>query len=381
MLTGNDIICISTNSWNFLRTRKQRFMNMLADNGNRVLFVDPIISPIPKKRNPEFYPNTTIHAVLRNVKKSLYLLTPPFGLPLSRYPLICRINQNIQWKCIVKWQEKLGFYNPIMWVYDPRCAYFLNRLRMKLLVYDCVDEHPSYPGVNRKEITKLEKSLIGFSDIVFVTARSLLESKKRYNPHVFYVPNGVDFWTYSKNSTSLRELDEMRQIPRPRLGFVGGIHSWTDLDLVYYLAKANPGWSLVLVGPVGHDADISKVKNQRNVYFVGYKEPEIVPSYIRSFDVCLNIFKVNEMTRKVNPVKIYEYLAAGKPVVSVNLPEVCLLKTVYIAESYSDFLDKVNFALSEDKRIMCSQRMREASSYSWERLLEQISHHIESRLR
>jgi glycosyltransferase involved in cell wall biosynthesis len=96
------------------------------------------------------------------------------------------------------------------------------------------------------------------------------------------------------------------------LGFIGRIKEWIDLELIRQVAEARPEWSIIMVGPVELDADISAFSNLPNVYFVGSKTKEELPAYLKKFDVCLNPFRAGKLSKAVNPLKLYEYLSAGK---------------------------------------------------------------------
>jgi len=361
-------------------------MSMLAERGNRVLYVDPMVSPAAKLRCSPFFSHVSLRCRLHNITRTLRVLTAPFGVPLSRYPSFCWLNQAILFRCIKYWQERLRFVNPILWVYEPRAALFVDRLPRKVLVYDCVDEHKAYPGVNKNYIERLEQELLRASDVVFVTAEGLLESKKQHNPNVFFLPNGVDTEIFRRALKEETEVArETEALPRPILGFVGSIHSWMDFDLLFRVATANSEASIVLVGPIGRDvspAQIRKTRTIKNIHLLGYKKAELIPHYVKSFDVCLNLFKSIELTRSVNPIKIYEYLAAGKPTVSVDMPEIRrLAEVIYIAHSPSEFLAKVQTALHEGDNGKRKRRIQKANEYSWSVLLEKAWRCVEIALR
>jgi len=384
MLEGHDIICVAGVGWNSIWTGRQHFMYRLSEK-NRVLYVEGMKSFFQLLRNRGVHSDFVQKPKVRMVKRNLYVLSPGFGfLPQRYYGLISKINYLRLPQIIRIWQEKLEICNPILWIYIPEAVVLLRRLDANLRIYTCVDEHSAHPFPNRykRYLVRSEKELCKNVDIVFVTARGLLHSRKCLNKNTFFVSNGCDFELFARNSKETTEPPhDIRRIPRPILGFVGGIAQWIDLDLVEYMAKANPEWSIVLVGPVAHRAYKDRFDKFKNVYFLGRKPLSVLPNYIQYFDVCLNPFRLTELTKTVNPLKVYDYLAAGKPVVSVDMPEVRYLKSVVrIATTYDDFVRQVEIALTENSDEHARARMEIAKKFSWDNLLQVASEKIEGLL-
>lgn len=382
MIRDENIICLSTAPWNYLWTRRQRFMDMLAEQ-NRILYVDTIRSVLAVFRNSELTIKFLLRIRVERVKGNLFVLSTPLGLPMQSYfSLIRRINYFILYKLIKIWQRKLGFQDIVFWTYDPYSVEILKRLRPKLSIYDCIDEHSAYPYPGSKRYLKQrEAELCREVDIVFVTAKGLLKYKKPFNRNTFFVPNGVDFKHFSKAYYKRLKIPyDIRNIPRPILGYVGAIADWIDLDLIEYLAKSEPRWSIVMIGPVDNKRYVRRFKNVNNVHFKGRKDFELLPNYIQAFDVCLNPFKINDLTKTVNPLKAYEYLASGKAIVSTDMPEIYPLKSVIqIASSHKDFLKKIQVTL-EDSETSAASRLEAVKRYSWEFLLKEICKKIEKRM-
>jgi glycosyltransferase involved in cell wall biosynthesis len=166
----------------------------------------------------------------------------------------------------------------------------------------------------------------------------------------------------------------MLKIKKPILGFLGTIQYWIDFDLIRFIAFKNPGWSIVMIGPIGRLAEIEKIKSLPNVYLLGRKPYQEVPNYVKAFDVCLNPYKIDEVSKSCSPLKLYEYLASGKPIVSVDMPEARKFKNlIEIGLDYEDFLEKIQKVLDclpEDKAKI-EMRIREAEKHSWDsRFLE-----------
>src|SRR5262249_10205634 len=154
------------------------------------------------------------------------------------------------------------------------------------------------------------------------------------------IPNGADLAQFRDAAFGkLKAPDDVMQIPQPRLGFVGHIHYWIDLKLIRFLAEQRPNWSLVLVGPSSPMAQLNLVNWLKNVHIWGSKPQERIPAYMQAFDCCLNPYITGSLADHCSPLKLYEYLAAGKPVVSTEMPEARKFRDeVDVASSYEEFL-------------------------------------------
>ena len=202
--------------------------------------------------------------------------------------------------------------------------------------------------VYKRQMLAMERDLLQHCDLVFVTAPGLYESKKQYNDRMYLLPNAADVGHFGKaNLESTVVPPEIANLPHPVVGFIGVIHHWIDVDAIAYLAEKRPQWSVVLVGPLGAGMQVERLKALPNVLFVGRKDKEELPGYLKGFDLCLNPFRENELTRMVSPLKFYEYLASGKPVVSTKMPGVMEFSAlIEIAETPEAFLQAAERALA-----------------------------------
>ncbi len=310
ILEDEDIVCISLHGWDTLWSRIQPLMSLLARHGNRILFVEPAASPVTAALFPEYRALRAGFTVkVREVREGLHILTPPFLLPFSsRSDLVCRMNQRVLRDIIRSQLKKLGLSRPILWTYSPYSIYLAGELGEKMLIYDCTDERTASPVVGKRHIRDLEIRLMRRADVVFVTGLGLLERKRAFNPHTYLAPNGVDFPHFNRAyATDLEVPKELKELPRPILGFVGAIAYWIDLDLVAFVARARPDWSIVLLGPVRAGVHLGQFRDLPNVHFLGQKDWILLPGYLRGFDVCLSPFRTTEcITTTANPLKVYE---------------------------------------------------------------------------
>ncbi len=385
MLKNENIICVSTMCWDDLWTRKQRFMNMLAKEGNKVLYVEPICfargrSVYAKVSEALNRAKSNPFSKLKKVSENLYILTPAVKIPFGRFEIISLWNQLILRQEIKSAQRKLTLNNPIFWTYTPSSDKLIGAFSEKLAIYDCVDEHSAYPNVNKRLIRRMEIRLIKKVDMVFVTTKELYDDKKHLNKNIFIIPNGVDIKHFSKAGEEETAIpSELQAIPQPRIGYIGGIADWIDLDLILYIAKSKPEWSLVLIGPIMTQNKLALLKEPKNIYFLGRKNLRVLPNYLKGLDVCLNPFRLNELAKRVNPLKVYEYLAAGKPVVSVDMPAIRQFEGIIMfAHSKEDFINLIDEALGENQLSLREKRLEVVRDYSWGNLFRTLINHIES---
>ncbi len=346
-LTGKDIICISSMPYSGMWTRKQRLMTLLAEMGNRVLYVEP--------SNPLF---TSVgdkgeyNLDFREAKDNLFILRPRGRLPLARYGLIQNINLRRFARDVKITLSKLNFNNPIIFTYLPVINAhtpfndLLDYFDYSLLVYDCVDEHSETIGYSPQAsemVHNWDLELTARADIVFVTAKSLYDDRKHLNRHLYYSPNGVNVNHFSKATQKAIEIpSDLAVIPEPRIGFVGSLSDWIDYRLIAKIAKRHPYYNIVLIGPLKRGLKPTELEGLENVHLLGKKDLKDLPDYLRGVDCGINPFKKVKLAEKVNPLKVYEYLAAGLTVVSVDMPEVVPLEgVIYIGRSDEEFIEGV----------------------------------------
>jgi glycosyltransferase involved in cell wall biosynthesis len=256
----------------------------------------------------------------------------------------------------------------------------VGRLGERFAVYDCVDEFAASRGlVRRKVVEELERRLLQKVSMVIVTHEALRVAKSRSGRPVHLIPNAAEpdhFARAAAPETPTAPL--LTGMPRPIIGFVGSLQYWIDFNLLRFLARSRPNWSFVLIGPVGRLAEISKLKGFPNVHVLGPRPYVELPSFVKAFDVCLNPYVVDELAANCSPLKLYEYLASGKPVVSVDMPAANEFNgVVAIGRDYAEILAKIDEMLNTpdpDGRL-AADRMAAVAPHSWEnrfRALESV---------
>jgi glycosyltransferase involved in cell wall biosynthesis len=247
-------------------------------------------------------------------------------------------------------------------------------------VYDCVDEHSEYPwNANWKaRMSRIEEKLLSRCNLLSVSSTYLLGRKKGHCSEVIFVPNGVDFELFNKAAHDGIEIAEkMKSIVAPRIVYVGAIMEWFDYELVKKIAGHSPLWSIVLIGPSrGSLKDYSGVQN---IHYLGIVQQSDLPSFLKGASVCIIPFLMNDLIKGVNPLKLYEYLAAGNPVVSTALPQVVNLQkdgVIYIGKDHSDFICNIEAALRVEESRAKDLRVEVARPFSWELIYSRLFNRI-----
>ncbi|MGE5417797.1 MAG: glycosyltransferase [Acidobacteriota bacterium] len=382
MLENQDIICISSVDWEPLWTRKQQVMSRLP-RSNRILYVEPPISILSPFKDPACWQKwRSWREGIRRISENIFLLSPPVVLPFgNKHQEINLINQIPIAHSVRKAASQLGMKNPILWTYLHNSADLVGRLGEKLVVYDCVDEHSAYQGFDPETVKALERKLLAKADIVFVTAQGLYNDKAPLCEEIHLLPNAADISHFKKaNDDSIEVANELKELPWPVLGFVGVIKEWIDLDLIYQIALQRPNWAIVMIGPIGAGINVDRLNTLPNLRFLGHRDRQVLPNYLKGFDVCLNPFKMDRLTETVSPLKFYEYLASGKPIASVPMPEILgFSDVVEIGAGSEGFLQAIERAL-KDTPEKKAQRLLRAGENSWENrvefMMEKISSHL-----
>lgn len=273
--------------------------------------------------------------------------------------------------------KKIVFY-----LWRPEFAHVLDVASCDLSCYHIDDEYSF--SASDQPLDNAEVQLIKRVDEVFIHSPALLERKGQFNSHTRYITNGVDYASFA--APHAEPLD-MKEIPHPRLGYIGTIKTHLDLQLLYDLACRHPEWSLVMVGPRGYmgtDAQLEKkLAAFRNVYYLGSKSVDSVCAYPQHMDVCLLPYKVNDYTKYIYPLKLHEYLASGKPVVGSPIRSLeSFGHVIGLAKTVDEWSAEIDAALSPQASAphIVEQRRTVAREYDWNALVSKIAQTICERL-
>jgi glycosyltransferase involved in cell wall biosynthesis len=358
------------------RFSKHHLARHLAQTSGRVLYIEAPLSPLGLRRGRSFVQEFSEalrppHRVHDRLWVRRYFLPVPYHAAswLTSRRAANRLGQRWLAPAISRDLAGLGLDNPIVIAGLPHVVDVLPWLPRRALVYHCADDYAHVQGFP-ETLPELEADLCQQADLVITTSETLCQERRRFNPNTHWVPNAADFEHFSAPATPAVEL---QHLPKPIVGFVGGLSQWVDLSLVEALARARSEWSFVLVGPVG--TDVSAVRGLENVVLLGPRAYEALPSYLAAMDVGLIPFKQGSVTFHADPIKAYEYLAAGLPVVATDMPALRRLShVVRLADSPEAFLAQLEAAIVEGRAPSSAERHAEAARHSWTRRFETFDH-------
>jgi UDP-galactopyranose mutase len=351
---GFDVVCLSHLRWGFVYQRPQHLLRRFAPQHRVFFFEEPV--PAPKGAEPSLR--------VTEMEPGVWAAVPqlPEGLPPAEgTEVLARLLEGLL--------RERGVHRYVLWFYTPMAAEFTRGLRPLATVYDCMDELSAFAGAPTTLLDR-EGELLDSADLVFTGGRSLYEAKRRRHPHVFAFPSSVDKEHFFRAREPGPEPDDQALLDRPRVGFFGVIDERLDVGLLKGAATLRPRWEFVLVGPVVK-IDPALLPAAPNLHYVGLKDYEVLPEYLRGWDAAMLPFARNEFTRYISPTKTPEYLAAGRPVVSTSIPDVVRpygeQGLVRIADTPEAFVEALEAAMTEDAGARLARVDAFLVSTSWDR--------------
>ena len=380
MIRDASIICFA-HDWKADPTSKTHIMRILSEN-NRVLWVNsigwrrPTVSGRDARRIVNKLKQVATESFVQ-VNRNLHVVSP-IALPLPGVPGVATINDVLLTASIRYFAKRAGLERPILWTFMPNTVGLVGRLGESKVIYHAVDEYSAFAGVPREAFKRMETELVKRADLVITSADSLCAERRRLNPCTYFVSHGVDVAHFSRAlDPGMTPPTDARGLTSPVVGFFGLIAEWLDLDLIRAMALRCTDWTFVMVGKA--TVDVTPLRGLANVRLLGQKPYETLPAYCRAFDVGVIPFKIDDLTLKVNPLKLREYLAAGLPVVSSDLPEVRkYADLVQLASGPDGFIAAVERALADRSETAARARVEAMKHESWEARVEEISELIES---
>lgn len=307
--------------------------------------------------------------------RTLFVYTPLI-LPYYGSHAKKRLNEFLLRMQIRLLQKSLGFENPIVWIENPVGISVAKYLNPALIIYYRIDKFECHHELrNPEEIIKLDEKVTREADLILCVSSKLYEEKLKLKKEgVYYVPHGVDFDHFHQAEEDLPLPEDMKDIRHPIVGYFGSLDAKNDDSIIQYCATHRPDISFVLVGE--KEGRNRLLEGLPNVHFLGFKEYEQLPRYGRNFDVCIMFWKVNEWIEHSNPVKTMEYLAMGKPIVSVAFHEILRKYDGLIATAHTpeEFLKKMGEEIANDSGERRRARLDFVRDQTWQARVEYISH-------
>jgi len=311
-----DVLLFSILAWDQLTQRPHHFARGLAQAGHRVFWIDVTLQA-PHAMDPA--------NLVRQLEPNLLRVE----LPAIRGELY-----QLQWSPAVLeameaamrfLKSKFQISSAVQLVNFPKWWPLVERLQSAIgwpVIYDCLDDQQAFGILHPNNDAHYEPALAAASDLLIAAGRIPYERLSRDHSNVVLLPNACDYELFS--SAAPRGLPE--NVRRPVAGFFGAFSEWLDREWILKAARRFPDWSFIYIGREGFARPTSRkewqaIANEPNVQVLSQVKPEVLAGYLAGFDVCIMPFRDLPITRSMNPVKIYEYLAAGKPVIVPDLPE------------------------------------------------------------
>jgi glycosyltransferase involved in cell wall biosynthesis len=379
MLEGFDIVCLGTVAWLVVRSVAEHSMLRLARR-NRVLFVEPFNSFPAVIREARWQRRRMQRRWgLRRADEGVWVYTPPpLGLPgAARRQRPSLLNGRLLAGLLRRQLRSLGIRRPIVWTFLWNSVGVIRALDARLTIYDCIDQDEELAASERRRrlVRTLEQALCQEVDIVFGVTERLVTARRRFNPNTFEVNTAADTEHFGRARLAVTEIPaDLAKLPRPVIGYMGGLDPWKiDTELLCAVARARPRWTFALVGYSWFGFDTEPLRQLPNVHLLGPKRYEDFPGYLKGMDVCLMPFRLNEVTRNGDSLKGYEYLAAGKPVVSTPVPVALRFgDIVRTATTVDEFVAAVEMSLHDDGHAR-DRRVEAVKPHSWEARVRQKS--------
>lgn len=363
-----DVIYFGQQAWDVCWVSKQHLLSRLAQRGHRVLYIDPL----PTKGGAPGVVGTlrTLAAPLtstglRQEAPRLWVQTLDDS---PWWPAI--VNARRRPSVIRATMRRLGIAAPVCMSSYPHARWLIEQIPHHGLIYKGEDDWTQYGGITPDEARRLrqeEETLLTRCDVALAVSPRLLERFSRIQPHTYLQENAVDADFFSPASLdAAAPHPACASLPRPRLGFTGQVDDRLDPDLIERIATALPQASLVLTGRIAATAEESRLRALPNVYLTGYVPYDQLPSVARELDVLLVPYRQTQLTQSCNPLKVYEYLATGRPVVSTDLEGLGATREVIrVASTHDAFIAAVREALAHPEAGR-EARLAAAKANSWE---------------
>lgn len=395
MIKNRDFIVFGLQAWDINIASTCKYTALEISKNNRVLFVNPPLQrriAIMDKNKPEVKKRLRI---IKGLDPDIEQVNDNFWVLYTRtivetinwikspaiFNFFNKMNDKRYAKQILKAANKLNFKDYIL--FDDNSMldgfYLKEFLKPKLFIY-LLRDAVILVDYHKKHGTRLQPQIIKKADFAVANSDFFANYCKQTNPNSFMIGQGCDLTMYNDEDGSLKVPDDLVNIKKPIIGYVGFLTTIRlDIEVLVHIAEQRPDYSLVLVGPEDEDFKKSKLHELNNVYFLGRKNPDELAAYIKGFDVALNPQKVNAITDVNYPLKIDEYLAMGKPTVATKTTFMNYFKDyAYLPATKEEYVIEIDKALKEDTPELRKERIDYASGHSWENFVKKIYEQIEN---
>ena len=383
-LDNRDIVCVGFADWDTeLWTNQHHLMARLART-NRVLFVESLGLRRPTLAGRD------VRRMARRLRRGfgaprrrdgLHVFSP-LVLPFHGNPVVRALNARLLPRGVARAARSLGFRSPVLWAYVPQAELLLDSLRPSLVVYHCVDDISAHERIDTESFLAAERRFAARADLVLASAQPLVDRLRPIAPGVRYTPNVADVDLFATALEPGPVDPAVEALPRPRAVFTGAIAAAKlDFELLTGLARLRPDWTFALVGPVGLGdplTDATVLAAEPNIRLLGSRRYDELPAVLRGADAGLIPYALNRLTGSVFPMKVYEYLAAGLPVIATRLPSLAGVEGVSLVDSAAEAAALLDAALADGSVERRRERSRLAAGHSWDSRIEELKAAVEA---
>ncbi len=353
------IVAFSHLRWGFVWQRPQQFLSRFAKK-HQVLFVEEPFFDLPDDVEPNFI----LHGVMPNVT----VMAPHFAPSWTRRPELQVELRALVRRALDRVNDDGAFDRPLLWYYSPMDAsWSLGHFENRGIVYDAMDELAQFNGAP-PALRANEARLMEHADVIFAGGYELSLKKRERHDNVHFFGCGVESDHFGlAQDTSTMVPPDIDFLNRPILGWFGVIDERVDYAMVGEMARLRPQWSFAMVGPVVK-VDPNLLPHYPNLFWLGQRDYSVLPNYCRAFNVCMMPFAINAATEYINPTKVLEYLATGRPVISTPVKDVVRQYTdlVDIVRTPEEFIDAAERAMRNPNHARIERGIEKARQSSWE---------------
>ena len=385
MIHDRVIVCVA-NSWDYDPTCKHHIMSVLGRH-NDIVWINYHGTRRPSATRADLWAiGLTLRRVAGGIKRvgPRFIQTTPLVIPGASHPLLSSLSRRLlktQIRRAIRHVEGAANKPLQVWAFAPDVPYLIGSFKEECFVYYCTDEFSRFKDLSAARVTATENELLDRADVVFVTSETLLRNKERRRADVVLARHGVEFDLFAaawQNPPVLPE--DVACFDGPIFGFFGLIHHWIDVALLAEVARLRPTYSFVFLGE--WKVDVSSLRRLPNVYLLGRKRHGELPAYCAAFDAGLLPFLRDELAPSINPIKMYEYLAAGLPIVSTPLPEAeRFAGPIRFASTPRAFAERCDEVLATARPGRREAISRTVESESWAAKVELLSDVVLNRIK
>lgn len=375
----HDWICLSADDyWNSNPHSRYHIAKEFSKN-SRVLWVNSIGHRFPSLKNRKGWlliarKIKSYFIFYRRPENNFYVLSA-ITIPLFEGNFVKIVNAKLLWIQIKLVSFLIGIKGKYYFISSPSFGVISSKLKNSFVVYYYSDLYTSFRELKQNNnMEELDTNLVSIAKIVYGASKKICDNLNARGIKAKYLPHAVDSAHFENPNEFIP--DSMKEIRRPIIGYYGTITDSNDWDLIDYLSEQRPNYSFVFIGK--KLISNRKLESRENIHFLGYVPYKLIPKYGKCFDVAIMFWVLRDWIQHSNPLKLLEYMALGKPIVSIDIPEVKnnFGDVVFIAKDKYSFLEFIDKALKVDSKELHKKYKHILKEYSWHNITNQINNDI-----